>query len=241
MFQAAWCTYGTFRLGSDWAWRIPSILQALSSVLQILLCWTTEESPRWLIYKDKSEKAAKIITKYHANGDAQDPIVDFEMAEIRESLHLEAEAAKNSSYLSFFKTAGNRRRFLIILAVSFFSQWSGNSEYSPTRSKMCLMLTLSGLVSYYLTLILNSIGYTAESTQTLVNALLTLWNLVWGVAFSFIVNRFGRRTLFLVSTAGVLATYIGSALGSFLGFKSMLTSAQQFGPPWRPPTKRKPL
>lgn len=61
---------------------------------------------------------------------------------------------------------------------------------------------------YYLTLILNSVGYTAESTQTLISALLTLWGLLWGIAFSLIVNRFGRRTLFLTSTAGLLVCYV---------------------------------
>lgn len=188
---AAWATYGTFRLNDDWAWRIPSLLQALSSVLQVTLCALIEESPRWLVAKEKHDQARKTITKYHANGNDLDPLVPLELEEIRTALRLEHEVTSNISYLSFFKTAGNRKRFWIVLAVSFFSQWSGN-----------------GLISYYLTLILNSIGYTAESTQTLINALLTLWGLVWGLAFSMIVNRFGRRTLFLVSTAGSLACYV---------------------------------
>lgn len=188
---AAWATYGTFRLNNDWAWRIPSLLQALSSVLQVTLCALIEESPRWLVAKEKHDQARKTITKYHANGNDLDPLVPLELEEIRTALRLEHEVTSNISYLSFFKTAGNRKRFWIVLAVSFFSQWSGN-----------------GLISYYLTLILNSIGYTAESTQTLINALLTLWGLIWGLAFSMIVNRFGRRTLFLVSTAGSLACYV---------------------------------
>lgn len=188
---AAWTTYGTFRLGNDWAWRIPSILQALSSVLQLLLCFFIEESPRWLLAQERDEQARKLIVKYHANGDESDPIVPLEMEEIRTALRLEHEAAHSTGYLSFFQTPGNRKRFWIVLTVSFFSQWSGN-----------------GLISYYLTLILNSIGYTAESTQTLINALLTLWGLIWGLAFSLIVNRFGRRTLFLASTAGALVCYV---------------------------------
>lgn len=188
---AAWTTYGTFRLGDDWAWRIPSLLQALSSVIQLLLCFLVEESPRWLISKERDEEAERMIVKYHANDDASDPVVVLEMAEIRTALRLEMEAVRSASYLAFFKTPGNRKRFWIVLSVSFFSQWSGN-----------------GLISYYLTLILNSVGYTAESTQTLINALLTLWGLVWGIAFSLIVNRFGRRTLFLTSTAGLLVCYV---------------------------------
>ncbi|KAF7552911.1 hypothetical protein G7Z17_g3972 [Cylindrodendrum hubeiense] len=189
--SAAWITFGTFRIGTEWSWRIPSLLQGLSSVIQIVLCWLIEESPRWLMSKERDEEARKLITKYHANGDDSDPLVTLEMEEIRTALTLEAEVSRTTSYLSFFQTKGNIHRFFIILSIGFFSQWSGN-----------------GLISYYLSLILNSIGYTSTETQTLINALLTVWSMVWSVFFSTIINRFGRRTLFLVSTIGCLVVYI---------------------------------
>ncbi|KAJ5951295.1 uncharacterized protein N7479_009708 [Penicillium vulpinum] len=188
---AAWVTYGSFRINSTWAWRLPSLLQGVSSVLQIGLCFRIEESPRWLISKERDDEARKLICKYHANGDDSDPLVTLEMEEIRTAIQLEHEARRTTSYMTFFQTKGNIRRFFIILCVGFFSQWSGN-----------------GLISYYLTLILNSIGYTSESTQTLINALLTLWSMIWSLVFAAVMNRFGRRTLFLISTAGILAVYI---------------------------------
>ena len=189
--SAAWITFGTFRIGNTWAWRIPSLLQGLSSIVQIGLCFLVEESPRWLISKERYDDAKKLITKYHANGNESDPMIALEMEEISVALRLEAEYNRTTSYLSFFQTKGNRRRFFIILAVGFFSQWSGN-----------------GLISYYLTLILNSIGYTSENTQTLINALLTVWGMIWSLFFSSIINRFGRRTMFLASTIGCMVVYI---------------------------------
>ncbi|KAM0276529.1 hypothetical protein ACHAQH_006630 [Verticillium albo-atrum] len=188
---AAWTTFGTFRIGNTWAWRIPSLLQGLSSVVQICLCWATEESPRWLIAQERDEDAKRILVKYHANGNESDPLVTLEMEEIRTALRLDAEAHRTTSYLTFFQTPGNRHRFLIILCVGFFSQWSGN-----------------GLISYYLSLILNSIGYKSQDTQTLINALLTLWGMIWSLFFSSIINRFGRRTMFLTSTIGTLCVYV---------------------------------
>ena len=188
---AAWITFGTFRIANNWGWRIPSLLQALSSIVQLVLYYFIVESPRWLLWKDRDEEARAIVIRYHANGSMVDPIVDVEMEEMRVALQLEAEAMSTTSYRTFFQSKGNLRRFFIILAVGFFSQWSGN-----------------GLISYYLTLILNSIGYTSEATQTLINALLAVWSLVWGVAFSLVVNKFGRRTLFLISTIGCLLVYI---------------------------------
>ncbi|PMD59559.1 general substrate transporter [Hyaloscypha bicolor E] len=189
---AAWTTYGTFRIQSSWAWRIPSALQALSSVIQILGYFTIVESPRWLISKDRDDEARKIITKYHANGNPNDPLVSVEMNEIREALRIDNDVAKNTSFLSFLHSKGNRLRLVILVVVGFFSQWSGN-----------------GLISYYLTLILDSIGYKAESTQTLINAVLALWSL-FSTAFVafFMVDRFPRRTLFLVSTTGMLISFV---------------------------------
>ncbi|KAF6816282.1 hexose transporter [Colletotrichum plurivorum] len=189
--SAAWITFGTFRIGNTWAWRIPSLLQALSSIVQLGLCFLIEESPRWLISKEREQEAEALLVKYHANGDASDVVVPLEMEEIRTALRMEAEAERTTSYLSFFKTPGNRKRLLIILCVGFFSQWSGN-----------------GLISYYLSLILNSIGYTSQDTQTLINALLTLWGLIWGLIASCLVNRFSRRAMFLGSTIGSLACYV---------------------------------
>ncbi|KIL88267.1 lactose permease [Fusarium avenaceum] len=189
--SAAWITYGTFRMNSSWAWRVPSILQALSSILQLCLCFVIDESPRWLVAKEREAEAENLLIKYHANGDRNNPAVAVEMEEIRTAIRLENEAMNSTSYLSFFKTKGNRHRFFIILAVGFFSQWSGN-----------------GLISYYLTLILNSIGYRSQETQTLINALLTLWGLFWGVVFSLLVNHIPRRVMFLGSTLGSLAVYI---------------------------------
>lgn len=188
---AAWTTYGTFRIANNWAWRIPSLLQALSSVIQIACFFWIVESPRWLVSKDRFDEARDIITKYHANADPTDPIVMVELEEIKEALRLEKEQHAGGSYLAFFKTKGNRLRFAIILAVGFFSQWSGN-----------------GLISYYLTLILDSIGYTSQDTQTLINGILAIWNLVTTLGFSFIVNKFTRRAMFLTSTISMLVCYV---------------------------------
>lgn len=36
---AAWLTYGTFTIPNAWSWRIPSIIQALPSVIQLIAIW----------------------------------------------------------------------------------------------------------------------------------------------------------------------------------------------------------
>jgi MFS family permease len=114
------------------------------------------------------------------------------MREIQESLALESEAVSGTSWLTLIRTPANRRRTLIAVIVGWFSQWNG-----------------VGVVSYYLTLVLDTIGITEVKDQTLINGLLQIFN--WIVAISLgalMVDRLGRRMLFLVSTIGMLFSYI---------------------------------
>jgi MFS family permease len=120
---AAWTTYGTFFIKNNWAWRIPSLFQGIPSVLQVALILTIPESPRWLVHKGREEAARKVLVKYHAGGDAADPLVDFELNEIKLALALDREANRTSSWKSMFTERGNLRRMRIIMAIGFFSQW----------------------------------------------------------------------------------------------------------------------
>lgn len=80
--------------------------------------------------KDKHEKALEILAKYHGNGNENDPTVQFEYREIKETIKLEMEAKTNSSYLDFFRTKGNRYRLAVLFSLGLFSQWSGNAIIS---------------------------------------------------------------------------------------------------------------
>ncbi|KAB8200199.1 general substrate transporter [Aspergillus parasiticus] len=189
---ASWCTYGTFRLESSWSWRIPSILQGAIPVLQLLGVFFLPESPRYLVSKGKLDKARAVFAEYHTGGDLDSPLVDFEMKEIQESLAAETAALSETSWLDLIRTPANRHRTLIAVIVGWFSQWNG-----------------VGVVSYYLTLVLDTIGITETKDQTLINGLLQIFN--WLVAIflgAMMIDRFGRRALFLTSTAGMLASYI---------------------------------
>lgn len=94
--------------------------------------------------------------------------------------------------LDLVQTPANRKRTLIAVIVGWFSQWSG-----------------VGVASYYLTLVLDTIGITKTKDQTLINGILKIFH--WFVAIflgAMLIDRLGRRTLFLASTAGMLVSYI---------------------------------
>jgi hypothetical protein len=183
---AAWTTYGTLTIQSDWSWRLPSLIQAFPSVIQLLAVWWYEESPRWLVSKGRDEEALRILAKLHADGNENDELVQMEYREIRIAIMQEKEVAKRS-YAELWATPGNRMRTFITFTIGFFSQWSGN-----------------GIVSYYLAKVLDSVGVTNAKTQNLINGILQIWNFLCAVTAAMAVDKVGRRPLWLWSTAGML-------------------------------------
>jgi sugar porter (SP) family MFS transporter len=187
---AAWLTYGTFQIPGPWSWRIPSVGQALPSVLQLLFIWMVPESPRWLIAKGKHEKALNVLAKAHAQGNTEDEVVQIEYKEIQETIKLEQEFEGNG-WTELWRTKGNRHRLLILISLGFFSQWSGN-----------------GLVSYYMTDVLNAAGIQNTQTQLAINGILNIINALVAFTMCFFVDKLGRRPLFLVATGGMCLSFI---------------------------------
>ncbi|EXF83954.1 hypothetical protein CFIO01_08458 [Colletotrichum fioriniae PJ7] len=187
---AAWTVYGTIKYTGQVSWRVPVALQCLMPVLQLIGIFTLPESPRWLCSKDRSNEAFEILVKYHASGNRDDPFVRAEFAEIQETIRLEKLAAE-TGWMVFFQTPGNRKRLLLIVLTSFFSQCSGN-----------------GLVSYYLHDILSSVGIDEPNSQSLFNGGLQIWSFLVAICFSvYFIEKLGRRILFLIAAVGMLVVF----------------------------------
>ncbi|KAF8273225.1 general substrate transporter [Lactarius quietus] len=190
---AAWmCFFGTLSGGdttlslkSSWSWRVPVLIQGLGPLLQVFLIWFVPESPRWLISKGRERKAARILARFHSVGlDERNPLVLFQIAQIRRSLIIEKKIKKRVSFATLFSTPGNRKRMRIVLGLTLFSQWSGN-----------------GLASFYINLMLENVGISNPKIKATVNGCLQIWNLAAALMGGVLVNRVRRRTLFMVSNA----------------------------------------
>ncbi|KAM9883609.1 sugar transporter [Verticillium dahliae] len=167
---AAKATCGTRNYASDWAWRIPSLLQVAVPLVVLPGVLLIPESPHYLISTGQTSKAKNILTELHSGGEVNSRLVDFEMAEVANAIKADSNAASTTSWAELFATNGNRHRAFISVMLGIFAHWNG-----------------VGVVPYYLALI---------------------WNLFFAVLAAVNVDRVGRRPLFLLSSGGMLISYI---------------------------------
>ncbi|TVY81908.1 Lactose permease [Lachnellula suecica] len=180
----------TATIKSEWSWRIPSFLQCIPSLIQIIFVFFLPESPRYLVSKDREKEAFEILTKYHAEGNRNSVFVRAEMAQIRETIKIEMEYAKQS-WADMVKTPGMRRRVLIASLMGLFTQLSGNT-----------------LLSYYMNKILGIMSFTKTSVSTRINVSWQCWGWINGTLAALLVTRFPRRKMFLLSTTSMLCVFI---------------------------------
>lgn len=120
----------------------------------------------------------------------QDPLVLLELREIKAGIQVD-ELSQTSSWVSFVRTPANRRRFFIIILIGSCTQLAGN-----------------GVVQYYLVPILKTVGITQPAQTAGINGALSIWNWICSLLGASMVEKFGRRSLFLFSISGMLASFI---------------------------------
>jgi len=193
---AAALTFGTYYIAGSWSWRLPALVQVLPTVFQMCMVMLGPESPRWLMSKGREQEAMDVLVYYHGKGDPHDPLVLYEFEEMKKAME-EEKANKVGSWISLWNTPGMRRRSLIMMTLALSGQWSGN-----------------GLVTYYLSPVLNTIGITDRTQQLGINLGLTVWNFCCGIFAGFSADKLGRRFILIMMTCLMLCFLIAVTICS---------------------------
>ncbi|KAK7427151.1 hypothetical protein QQZ08_006264 [Neonectria magnoliae] len=177
------------RWESDWQWRTAFMLQAVFPGLVCILIYVwCPESPRYLVMKGKVQKAREVIAKYQTtNNDINDPIVGMVISQIEDSLENRMTVKAAYDFRVFFtRSVGFRTTVLLI-----YSAWQ--------------QLNGGGIVSYYLTPALETVGIDGTLDQLGINLGSTGLYFVFTLFGAYIIDKFRRRTLIFAGVVLMIA------------------------------------
>ena len=206
-FMAAWVIFGTSKITTNWAWRLPYLIHLPFALFLLVAVAFVPESPRWLMTHGRMEEAKAFLLKYHANGATQDSMVDFELEEIQAQLQYEY-ANKGATWGVLFSTPGNRHRIACVILIA-----------------CCQNLSGTAIIAYYYTGILKLVGITAAGQVTGINAGLTSFTFVIAVLALWLTQRIKRRQQLAISWTGTLCANVWLVVASALYARNHSTAA----------------
>ncbi|RFU30302.1 hypothetical protein B7463_g6062, partial [Scytalidium lignicola] len=177
---AYWSEYGTSKYSSSFSWRLPFALQAVLAIIVSIMLFFMPESPRWLFSHDRDDEAV-LVLKCLRGSSGEQTAADAEAEEIRAAIVFENSVQRG--WLDLFKEDNVRSRWRVILAI-------GIQSMQPFSG--------SAVITYYQTVIFqDSIGMDRNQAQ-LMSGYLSIWFLAASFLTWFLIERVGRRPLFLI-------------------------------------------
>lgn len=118
-------------------WIIPQAVQMIPAVIALALVWFTPESPRWLILKNKREKAIRNLKRLRSRDDHD--IIEKQTEAIEASI-MEAGGHERVPWSNLFK--GNMlRRTWIACSLFVCMQFSGVQFVNRFGPRLLVPLT----------------------------------------------------------------------------------------------------
>lgn len=178
-------------LNGTWSWKAPVAGQIVCAVIQIAGVLVCPESPRWLLRKGRVEEARSALGRLRGSGEEEEEIRSEFEDMLREAETERGRSGASTSEMKEWKmlyaTPGNRKRLLLSIVIGVSTQWVGN-----------------GIISFYLSPVLHTIGIDSPLTQQSINGSLQIYNWLLASLAALSSSRFGRRPLFLASTSLML-------------------------------------
>ncbi len=166
--------------GVEWAWRWMFWAELIPAGLFFILSFVIPESPRWLAINKKKEAAYKIFARIGGDNYAETELTGIDNLRVTQ---------EKTDWKALLKP--NVRKVLIIgIVLSVFQQWCGIN-----------------VIFNYAHEIFSAAGYTVS--DVLMNIVVTgVTNVIFTFVAIFTVDRWGRKALMYVGSAGLAVIYI---------------------------------
>ncbi|KAH8693584.1 general substrate transporter [Talaromyces proteolyticus] len=176
----AWVSVGTYYAKSPTVqWRLPLGLTCVGPALILAGLYFIPESPRYLTLIGKNDEAWQVLQKIHHDPyDPEDSAAHAEHSQIVRQIAFDKEL--DTGWIQMLTKPSWRRRCLLAFFIQFASQSAG----------------ILGIANF-ITIIFSNLGMTGVM-PLLLYAILTTVGEAAVILSMFIIDRVGRRTLFLI-------------------------------------------
>ncbi|KAL4898071.1 MFS monosaccharide transporter [Aspergillus ambiguus] len=197
---AYWITYGTRHIPSEWAFRLPFLLQMLPALLVGCGIHFFPYSPRWLAMRGRKEESLAALAKLRRRPE-HDEQVQLEWKGILSEVQFQREILKMEypdtsplliglkQWASLFRPKYFRRT-LIALAIPFFQQFSGVNAFI-----------------YYAPTFFSSLGQSYDMSLIL-SGMINVCQLVGNIPILIFLDRIGRRKLAILGGATMAVPHL---------------------------------
>ncbi|KAK8167271.1 general substrate transporter [Phyllosticta citribraziliensis] len=223
---AYWIDYGCSYGSQDLSWRFPIAFQVFFGLIVAIFMVGLPESPRFLLTKDRHEDAMRVLAALNGTS-VDDDETKLQASVIMESIRASGHAGGNTTYADLL-TGGKTqhfRRMMIGSSAQLFQQIGG----------------CNAVIYYFPILFEDSIDETKNMSLLLGGVNMIVYS-IFATSSWFLIERAGRRKLFLIGTVGqclsmvlVFACLIPggpeNAKGSAVG---LFTYIAFFGATWLP-------
>ena len=188
----AYFTAGTDTLSDtsiEWAWRWMFWAELIPAVIFFLLSFLIPESPRWLAAENRSAEAGKIMERIGGESYARQTLAELESLAVTKG---------EPVHWSALTRPGIRKVLVIGIVLAIFQQWCGIN-----------------VIFNYAHEIFSAAGYAVS--DVLMNIVVTgITNVLFTFVAIYTVDRWGRRALLFVGSAGLALIYLILGFGYFM-------------------------
>jgi sugar porter (SP) family MFS transporter len=203
---ATWLEFGLYYVGDNSvSWRFPIAFQGLFAIIVVVCIMLLPESPRWLARAGRLEEAATVLARIEdVPVDSEYVLQELEI--IRQSLVLDQNAESAGVSSSPFALTKNRHLHRTILAVGV---------------NILAQMTGVNIITFYSdTIFEGDLGYSGTLSR-IITGCLQIWQFIAAGLAVLLIDRVGRRPLFIAAAVGMtVAQACLAGLSSDLGNKS---------------------
>ncbi|KAL1619952.1 hypothetical protein SLS56_009871 [Neofusicoccum ribis] len=185
---------------SNFAWRLPMIIQGVPAVCLAIGIWFMPFSPRLLAARGRENEAIKTIS-YLRNLPEDDFLVRAEFLEIKADVEFEKRtfdkefptfSARSvwrrelAQYRGLIRNRDAFKRVSLASLVMFFQQWTGIDS-----------------IIYYAPIIFQSLGLTSSTSSLLATGVIGIINVATTIPAMLYIDRVGRKPLMIAGSVGM--------------------------------------